>query len=263
MKNPTWSTELKGLVQTLRQDPWIMLMFPMFWSSNWFYTYQFNDVNGAVFSTRTSALNNVLYWLMQIVGASFFGFCLDTQRFRRPTKAKAAWTLLFMLTMAVWGGGYAWQRRYTRKTAPANVTDAIPEDWTTSGYAGPMFLYMFYGFYDAAWQTCVYWFMGALTNNGRKLANFAGFYKGFQSAGAAVVFSLDKDKVSYMSLFASCWGLVAGSLLIALPLIFFKIEDHVSIEHDLKFSDETYEEVAPQVESHGEAPVPVSPESLK
>lgn len=36
------------------------------------------------------------------------------------------------------------------------------------------FLYMFYGFYDAAWQTCVYWFMGALTNNGRKLANYAG-----------------------------------------------------------------------------------------
>lgn len=31
------------------------------------------------------------------------------------------------------------------------------KDWTTSGYAGPMFLYMFYGFYDASWQTCVYW----------------------------------------------------------------------------------------------------------
>lgn len=28
-------------------------------------------------------------------------------------------------------------------------------------------------------------FMGSLTNNGRKLANFAGFYKGIQSAGAA------------------------------------------------------------------------------
>lgn len=28
--------------------------------------------------------------------------------------------------------------------------------------------------------------MGALTNNSRKLANFAGFYKGIQSAGAAI-----------------------------------------------------------------------------
>lgn len=29
-------------------------------------------------------------------------------------------------------------------------------------------------------------FMGSLSNNSRKLANFAGFYKGIQSAGAAI-----------------------------------------------------------------------------
>lgn len=29
-------------------------------------------------------------------------------------------------------------------------------------------------------------FMGSLTNNSRKLANFAGFYKGIQSAGQAI-----------------------------------------------------------------------------
>lgn len=28
-------------------------------------------------------------------------------------------------------------------------------------------------------------YMGSLSNNARKLANFAGFYKGIQSAGAA------------------------------------------------------------------------------
>lgn len=90
--------------------------------------------------------------------------------------------------------------------------------------------------------------MGALTNNGRKLANFAGFYKGIQSAGAAVIWSLDRDKLPYLNLFASCWALLGGSLLIALPLILTKIQDHVTIEEDLKFSDETFEEVAPQGE---------------
>lgn len=29
--------------------------------------------------------------------------------------------------------------------------------------------------------------MGALTNNARKLANFTGFYKGIQSAGAGML----------------------------------------------------------------------------
>jgi hypothetical protein len=48
-----------------------------------------------------------------------------------------------------------------------------------------------------------------------------------------------------MSLFASCWALLAGGLIFALPLILTKIKDHVTLEEDLKFSDETIEDVAP------------------
>lgn len=80
--------------------------------------------------------------------------------------------------------------------------------------------------------------MGAITNNGRKLANFAGFYKGIQSAGAAITWAIDGHKIPYMDMFASCWGLLAGSLLVALPVILMKIPDTVSVEEDLKFSDE-------------------------
>ena len=87
--------------------------------------------------------------------------------------------------------------------------------------------------------------MGALTNNGRKLANFAGYYKGIQSAGAAIVYRIDALKAPFMNELASNWGLLAGSLLIAAPLIFFKVPDTVPLEEDLKFSDETLEDVAP------------------
>lgn len=61
-----------------------------------------------------------------------------------------------------------------------------------------------------------------MTNNSRKLANFAGFYKGIQSAGAAIIWRLDglDNPPPYMNLFASCWALLTGSLLIALPVIF-------------------------------------------
>lgn len=120
MKHPTWKSEFLGLGETLKQDPWVVLLFPMFWSSNWFYTYQFNDVNGPYFSTRTSALNNVLYWLMQILGAFVFGYSLDSQRYSRPTKAKFAWVALFVLTMVIWGGGFAFQD-YTRETTSADT----------------------------------------------------------------------------------------------------------------------------------------------
>ena len=87
--------------------------------------------------------------------------------------------------------------------------------------------------------------MGAITNNSRKLANFAGFYKGIQSAGAAIIWRLDgwKNPVPYMNLFASCWVLLAGSLVIALPVMILKIKDTVPLEEDLKFTDETIEDV--------------------
>jgi hypothetical protein len=86
-------------------------------------------------------------------------------------------------------------------------------------------------------------FMGAITNNSRKLANFAGFYKGIQSAGAAIIWRLDGLGSPYMNLFSSCWVLLAGSLVIALPVMILKIKDTVPVEEDLKFTDETLEDV--------------------
>ena len=87
--------------------------------------------------------------------------------------------------------------------------------------------------------------MGAMTNNGRKLANFAGFYKGIQSAGQAIVFRIDALGVPFLNIFASCWALLGGSLLIAAPLVWTKIRDTVPIEDDLRFTDESYEDVKP------------------
>ena len=85
--------------------------------------------------------------------------------------------------------------------------------------------------------------MGAITNNSRKLANFAGFYKGIQSAGAAIVWHLDALKISYIALFASSWALLACGLVFALPVVLWEIKDTVPVEEDLKFTDETLEDV--------------------
>ncbi|KAJ5105642.1 hypothetical protein NUU61_002989 [Penicillium alfredii] len=243
MKNPSWKTEIVGLYDTLRSEPYIILLFPMFWSSNWFYIYQQNGINAAHFNTRTKALNGFLYWFAQIVAAVILGPLLDVERFRRSVRAKLALISLFVLTMVIWGGGYAWQRHYTRETVAAD--DFVPTDWKTPGYVAPMFLYFFYGMYDAIWQGIVYWLMGALGNSGRKLANLAGFYKGLQSAGSAVMWSLDRDKLPFMSELASNWGLLSGSILIAAPVVFFKIKDSIPVEEDLMGTDETVEDVLP------------------
>ncbi len=146
MKHPTWQSEFLGLWEVLRSDPYIILLFPMFFASNWFYTYHFSVVNLAKFNVRTRSLNSTLYWMSQIIAALIFGYALDLKTFRRSTKAKAVLTVLLALTMAIWGGGYAWQKQYSR--ADTLAENYVKLDWTSSGYLGPMFLYMFYGFFD-------------------------------------------------------------------------------------------------------------------
>lgn len=85
--------------------------------------------------------------------------------------------------------------------------------------------------------------MGALSNNSRKAANMAGFYKGIQSAGAAIFWRVDGLGKPYNTIFGATWGLLAGSLLVAAPVIWLKVKDTVPLEDDLKFSDETAAEV--------------------
>ncbi|ODQ77557.1 hypothetical protein BABINDRAFT_163553 [Babjeviella inositovora NRRL Y-12698] len=250
-QNPLLKKELLELFHILKTEPMIYTLFPMFFASNWFYTYQQSDFNAGHFNLRTRSLNSLLYWLMQMVGALFIGFLLDWARFSRKMRARIGWVVLFSCTMAIWGGGFKFQQGFTRES----VESMTKIDFTDRSYIGPMFLFMFYGAFDAIWQSFVYWLLGALSNKPRKAALYAGFYKGIQSAGAAIIWRLDSLGKLYMAIFGSTWGLLAGSLLIAAPMVFIYVTDHtvedgqLSIEddadsHSQQKSESSYVEVA-------------------
>jgi len=56
--------------------------------------------------------------------------------------------------------------------------------------------------------------MSSITNDPFKLARMAGYYKGIQSAGAAVSFGMDAVKTAYLGEILISWLLT----LVALPL---------------------------------------------
>lgn len=60
-------------------------------------------------------------------------------------------------------------REYTRGT----ISDKI--DIHEKPYVSRLWFYIFCGLLDAMWQTTAYWFMGAMSNDPAKLANFSGF----------------------------------------------------------------------------------------
>lgn len=39
-RHPSWKAELYGLYLVLKTDPLVVLLFPMFFASNWFYTWR-------------------------------------------------------------------------------------------------------------------------------------------------------------------------------------------------------------------------------
>jgi hypothetical protein len=43
-KQPSWKTELLRLPRAFIKDPQIILLFPMFFASNWFYTWRMNTI---------------------------------------------------------------------------------------------------------------------------------------------------------------------------------------------------------------------------
>ncbi|WBW70785.1 transmembrane transporter [Schizosaccharomyces osmophilus] len=229
-KSMGWKKELLGLVQILYKEYWILLLFPMFFSSNWFYTYQFNDVNLAYFNIRTRALNNLLYWFSQILGSAATAVLLDNPKMNRAVRARVGWVCVFVLVCVIWGGGLAFQLKYTRQSV--NAPDFEKVDFTHCGYTGYAFLYIFYGIMDSIWQNYSYWIIGSLTNDTNKLAVYMGFYKSLQSTGAVVTYRLDSLNVPFMHYFASCWALLCGSLIIAYPIIWKKITVTTETEED-------------------------------
>lgn len=159
---------------------------------------EFNDYNSALFNIRARSLNNLMYWLSQIIGSWIIGLVLDSTRFRRRTRAFAGWLILLAMVFIVYIWAYEYQRwvrscramlstsqtlnpvllrAYTRQSIPP---DAQKMDIYISAYPMHVWLMILYGLLDTMWQITVFWLIGAMSNDTNKLAIYVGFCKRFK-----------------------------------------------------------------------------------
>jgi hypothetical protein len=87
-----------------------------------------------------------------MAGASIIGPALDSKRFRRATKAKLALLMLLLVTCGVWGGAFVCQIKNDM-----NLVHMVKKDFLDEGYAPQMILYMSFGLFASAYQTCLLW----------------------------------------------------------------------------------------------------------
>ncbi|KAM3425984.1 hypothetical protein NHJ13734_009752 [Beauveria thailandica] len=218
---------LKMTLSTLMK--WrVPCMIPLFFSANVFYSYQQNNVNVFTFNPRTRSLNGALYWLSQMAGGLLTGLILDLPMLSRPNRARLGWFFLFGTGMIIWGGGYhfpLWQDEFFAEGGKQTL------DFKNSRKAvGPMFLYVFYGLYDALWQGFAYWLIGTESNSTSRAAILVGLYKGLQAAGAALAWRLNALRLAPIKQLAMDWGLCIGSLIIVLPVVLTTSERTVTEE---------------------------------
>ncbi|GLJ55480.1 hypothetical protein SUGI_1191460 [Cryptomeria japonica] len=206
----------------------MLLLVPASWASNFFYTYQFNNVNGKLFTIRTKGLNNVFYWGAQMLGSIGIGCILD---YSSQSKKKRGYTgvgIVALLGTAIWGGGLVNELKYNGKNPNLDFMDS------GVSYAGPFVLYFSYGLLDATFQTLVYWMIGALADDSQTLSRYSGFYKGVQSAGAAVAWQLDSRSTSPLTELKINWCLTSISYPLLLILVAFAVHDRRTVAIDFE-----------------------------
>ncbi|KAJ5625195.1 hypothetical protein N7510_001504 [Penicillium lagena] len=231
-----------SLKTTVRQTLRIVLswkhicLYPMFFNANVFYSYQQNDVNGLTFNLRTRSLNSALYWIAQMFGGLLMGFLLDLHHLNRRSRAQIGWAILFLAGMAIWGGGYKFQVWDNRRLQLGLKQDIDYKDGNE--FLGPMFLYFFYGAYDAFWQGFCYWIMGAQSHDPVVTAVIVGSYSALKPAGGAMAWKINAEGTSPMVQFAMNWGLTIGSLLVAIPTVMTIQKTPEELTHDAKSTKE-------------------------
>ncbi|KAF4676689.1 DUF895 domain membrane protein [Perkinsus chesapeaki] len=196
-------------------DKNMLLLSLLFFSSNYFYTYIFNAFNGVLFTVRTRGLNSAIFWLSQMLGAWLLGLVLDSSKRKVRSRSRSGYwctagstTLAFILGAYV---QYCYRGGYDRDDDIRKLIDV-----TNGDYWLPCLSVIAYGFMAASIQVYSYWLIGILGSTDATLAaRYSGFYKGIQSLGATLGWTLDLETfgIPYTTQFLLCWILLSVALL--------------------------------------------------
>ncbi|PWZ03589.1 MFS general substrate transporter [Testicularia cyperi] len=209
--------EALALFRTLR-DKRILLLLPMFFASNFFYTYQ-GSFAFKVFDAPARSVNAVIKSVGQIIGAIIIGFLVDKLPMKRRNRGIVGLAVTAVTIIISYSWGIKYQRPITRATVwPHKI------NYSDSAFAEPISILILYDLGDAFYQGMAYFVMGAITNDPYELARFAGLYKAVQSFGSAIAFVLDAVQISYMSEIGTVFGLLLFSMPFTLYVI-MGIED--------------------------------------
>jgi hypothetical protein len=139
---PTWKSEMLDLFETPKQDVYIVLFFPMFFCLEFLLPLSVQHVQ-----SRSVQYPHTLLEQHNVLACRNRGLvpCRICSELDPHTALSAGvhccWDAV-CLGVVVWTGAYVWQR----KESSMIESGVTKKDFTDSDYAGPLLLYLSFGF---------------------------------------------------------------------------------------------------------------------
>ncbi|KAK4093991.1 membrane transporter (predicted) [Purpureocillium lilacinum] len=225
--NLPMTEELRGVARVLR-DYRVLAMLPVIFSCELALGI-LPSVNGRYFNLRTRAMNNVIFYLVQLPASVGCAFLTDRLPFGRRMRGYVSVSVLGVVVFAAWIALLVWVSTSSRWASPP----VGGVDWTASDFAGPFVLYLVFGIVYGSHQQIGMWVMGTFTNEPTVLAIYGGLWKGVAAAGVAVQFGMAAAAVSYQAQIAFALALQLLSIPIMLLLVAKARETNYKSEVDV------------------------------
>ncbi|KAL3419188.1 duf895 domain membrane protein [Phlyctema vagabunda] len=172
--NRTIKTEIIALGRLFTRKE-ILLLLPIFISSQWGQTYNGNFL-AAYFTVRGRALMAFVVALMGMVLNMVTGGLLDIRRYRRSLKSKISWLVLAVLFSAMWAFSIAIQVRYASSTPTL--------DWNSPDFHTGAGVYVFFRVVYEIIGVWLYWILGTYDSHSDTLALTTGVLRSCESLGS-------------------------------------------------------------------------------
>ncbi|KAM3497562.1 hypothetical protein MY10362_009090 [Beauveria mimosiformis] len=225
--NLSLAQELRGVARVLR-DYRVMAMLPVIFSCELVLGI-LPSVSGRYFNLRTRAMNNIIFYLVQLPASVACACLTDRLPFRRSVRGYIAVRILGIFVFSGWTALLVWVSVSAAWASPPNGG----VDWTDYDFRGPFVLYLFFGIIYGSHQQIGMWVMGTFTNEPTVLAIYGGLWKGVAAGGVAVQFGMAAAQVSYQAQIAFALALQVISIPIMLVLMMRARESNYSEEADV------------------------------
>ncbi|KAJ5613178.1 hypothetical protein N7510_006372 [Penicillium lagena] len=204
----------------------LLLMFPAFFPAEAFLVYS-GSANAFHNNLRTRCLLGFVALVIQVPCGFALQALLDHKTWRRRSRAFAGLVFVGTPLMAAWIWEIIRVRGYDRHNPPK-----VTMDWTDDGFAPICVLFIMNWVASSLWQYLVVYWLGALSNDPLKAANYSGIWRGVLAAGEAIIFGADSTLIPFEREAGVLFALYATGILIFAYLAYFHIQDTLYFTED-------------------------------